>query len=284
MWTRGFTRYWSATTVSNLGSGVTLVALPILAAQQLHAGAAELGYLRALEAAPYVLLALVVGHLADRWQPLHLMIASDIARAVLLAGVVFATLTGRLTLAALAVAVFVVGAFAVTYDIAQFTFMPAIVPRPAMTAANSAVELARGAAFTFGPGLGGLLTALLRAAPSLALDAVSYVYSALVLTTLRVRRVQRAPGDQRTGRQARGQAADGLRFLVEQPELRTLTEATVDQDAPCSGTPMDRLPPNNRRTRFYVFRPDEPDRATNRTSDNARPLQRATGAGRSGPA
>src|SRR4051794_19279295 len=65
VWTGAFTRYWSATTVSNLGSGVSLVAIPILAAGQLHAGAAELGYLRALEAAPYLLLALVVGHLAD---------------------------------------------------------------------------------------------------------------------------------------------------------------------------------------------------------------------------
>src|SRR4051794_30776113 len=86
--TRGFAAYWSATSVSNLGSGVTLVALPILAVQTLGAGAAEIGLLRVLETAPYVVLAFVVGQLADRIQPVQLMIMADVVRATLLGLVV----------------------------------------------------------------------------------------------------------------------------------------------------------------------------------------------------
>jgi hypothetical protein len=242
VWTRAFTTYWSATSVSNLGGGVSLVALPILAAQQLHAGAAELGYLRALEAAPYLLLALAIGHLADRWRPLHLMITADVVRALLLGGVVALAVTGRLTLPGLYASVFVLGAFTVTYDIAQFTVMPALVAEPAMVAATSAVELARGAAFTFGPGLGGLLTALLRAAPSLIADAGSYVFSAVALSTLRRRvalstphrRLAPRPREREAARRQDfdhrgdpprqlGRATDGVRFLVRHGQLRALT-------------------------------------------------------------
>ncbi|MEV6842572.1 MFS transporter [Actinoplanes sp. NPDC051411] len=218
MWTRAFATYWSATSVSNLGSGVSVVALPTLAALQLHAGAAELGYLRALEAAPYLLFALVVGHLADRWRPLHLMIAADVVRALLLGGVVALATTGRLNLAVLYASAFALGAFTVTYDIAQFTVMPSLVAERAMVPANSAVELARGAAFTFGPGLGGLLTALLRAAPSLIADAGSYVFSAVALSTLR-RPVAVRPREQEAGR-----PTDGLRFLARHGQLRAMTQ------------------------------------------------------------
>lgn len=223
VWTRAFSTFWTATSLSNLGSGVSLVALPVLAAQQLQAGAAQLGYLRALEAAPYLLLALIIGHLADRWHPLYLMITADVVRAFLLGGLVTLALTDNLNLLILYVIVFVVGTMTVTYDIAQFTFMPAIVAKPAMVPANSAVELARGAAFSFGPSLGGLLTAVLRAAPSLIVDAGSYVYSAIALATLRQHRVERSRD--RIGALAGevGRAADGLRFLFRHPLLRALT-------------------------------------------------------------
>lgn len=163
LWTRAFRTYWCATSVSNLGSGVSLVALPILAAQQLGAGAAQLGYLRALEAAPYVVLALVAGQLAGRLQPLLLMITADVVRALLFAGTAAAALESALGLPALYGVVFAVGTLTVVYDVAQFTVMPALVRGGRMVDANAAVEFARGAAFTLGPGLGGVLSAALRA-------------------------------------------------------------------------------------------------------------------------
>ena len=223
VWTRAFGTYWSATSLSNLGSGVTLVALPILAAQQLGAGAVELGYLRASEAAPYLVLALVVGQLADRFPPLLMMIVADVVRALLLVGVVVLATTSLLHLPTLYVAVFVIGALTVTYDVAQFTFMPAIVDRTAMVPANSAVELARGAAFTFGPSLGGLLASLLRATPALLVDALSYVYSAVALTTLRRSRVERTRPVRPKSESLLRAVTDGLRFVATHPQLRATT-------------------------------------------------------------
>lgn len=81
---RPFRACRGATSVSNLGSGITLVALPILAAQRLSAGPAQFGYPRAAETLPYLVFALPVGQLADRLPPLYLMLTADVARALAL--------------------------------------------------------------------------------------------------------------------------------------------------------------------------------------------------------
>ncbi len=213
-WSRAFATYWSATSLSNLGSGVTLVALPLLAARRLGAGAQQLGYLRAAETVPYLLLALVAGRLADRLRPVHMMIFADVVRALLLGLVVLLTAWSALTLPLLYGAVFVIGSLTVTYDIAQFTFLPAVVAKQRMISANSSVELARGAASTFGPGLGGALVSALRAGPALLVDALSYVYSACALFTLRRLEPPSAGSSRLTG---------GPAFVVRNRPLRAMT-------------------------------------------------------------
>lgn len=220
MWNRAFATYWGATSVSNLGSGVTLVALPVLAARHLGAGAAQLGFLRALEAAPYLLLALAAGQLVDRSRPLPLMILADAARACLLTATFALSATSLLGLPVLYLVVFAVGTCTVVYDVAQFTVMPALVDRPRLVEANAAVELARGAAFTLGPGLGGLLIAALRAGPALLADAVSYLYSAVSLSTVRRPETQ-SSAEPRS--QPPGRMIDGARFVFSHPRLRAMT-------------------------------------------------------------
>jgi MFS family permease len=243
LWSGPFATYWGATSVSNLGSGVTLVALPILAAQQLGAGAAQLGILRALEAAPYALLALAAGQVVDRARPIMLMVVADVARACLLTATFALAATSLLGLTTLYVVVFAVGTFTLVYDVAQFTAMPEIVERTRLVEANAAVELARGAAFTLGPSFGGLLISVLRAGPALLADVVSYVYSAVSLATLRGRTNQRVVdravasrraggrrAEERAGAKARvgakvraGGMVDGARFVFGHAELRAMT-------------------------------------------------------------
>jgi predicted MFS family arabinose efflux permease len=215
---RAFGTYWSATSLSNLGSGVTLVALPLLASRQLDAGARQLGYLRAVEAVPYFLLGLFIGRLADRLRPVYMMIFADGVRVLLLASTVVLAAESRLTLTVLYALVFAIGSLTVTYDIAQFTFMPAVVAKPRLITANSLVELARGAASTFGPALGGVLVSVLRPGLALLADAVSYVYSAAALLTLR--RLTPARGT-RDG-QVTGTLTGGLAFVGRHGLLRPM--------------------------------------------------------------
>ena len=58
---RVFRRYWSASTVSMFGDQISGVALPFAAVLVLHAGAAQMGYLTALEWLPSLLFGLHAG-------------------------------------------------------------------------------------------------------------------------------------------------------------------------------------------------------------------------------
>ena len=55
---RVFRRYWSASTVSMFGDQISGIALPLAAVLVLHAGAAQMGYLTALEWLPSLLFGL----------------------------------------------------------------------------------------------------------------------------------------------------------------------------------------------------------------------------------
>jgi MFS family permease len=89
------------------------------------------------------------------------MITADVVRALLLGLVVTLALTGRLTLPLLYACVFVLGAFTVTYDIAQFTVMPALVVFLEVTAHSSATSVG----LAFGAYGGGFLLAAALATP-----------------------------------------------------------------------------------------------------------------------
>jgi hypothetical protein len=145
----------------------------------------------------------------------YIMIFADVTRALLLVLIVVLAAWSALTLPVLYALVFAIGSLTVGYDVAQFTFLPSVVRPARAVRANSAVELARGAAATAGPGLGGALVAALRTGPALVVDAGSYVYSALALFTLR--RLQPVPAD------GGGSPLRGLAFVGRHRLLRPVT-------------------------------------------------------------
>ena len=94
----GFLKLWAAETVSGFGSQVTIVALPLLAALTLDASPLQMGLLSAAGTAPFLLIGLLVGVLVDRVRRIPLLVASDLARAVLLAGIPVAWMFGWLNM------------------------------------------------------------------------------------------------------------------------------------------------------------------------------------------
>ena len=88
---RVFRRYWSASTVSMFGDQIAGLALPLAAVLALHAGAAQMGYLTALEWLPSLLFGLPAGAWVDRrGRRRRTMIAADLGRAALSAPVAVA--------------------------------------------------------------------------------------------------------------------------------------------------------------------------------------------------
>jgi len=82
-----FLRLWSAQTISELGSQISFVALPLAAIGPLHATAFEVAALATLGFAPFLLVGLPAGLWVDRLPQRLLLVVSDLARGVLLLSV-----------------------------------------------------------------------------------------------------------------------------------------------------------------------------------------------------
>src|SRR5947209_19493908 len=91
-----FWKYWTGQTISNLGSSITLFALPLLVFK-LTGSALNLGITTAAEFVPYLLFGLLLGAWMDRVNRKRMMILTDIARAAIIATIPLATSFGMLT-------------------------------------------------------------------------------------------------------------------------------------------------------------------------------------------
>jgi MFS family permease len=123
-----FRRYWSASTVSMVGDQVTTIAVPLTAVLALHAGAAAMGYLTALEWLPSLVFGMHAGAWADRrGRRRQLMIACDFGRCTLLATVPVCWALGVLTLWQLLAVVFAAGTLSILFNVADATIFVSIV-------------------------------------------------------------------------------------------------------------------------------------------------------------
>ena len=164
------------------GDQVTLIALPLVAVLVLHAGAAQMGYLTAAGLAPNLLFALHAGAWVDRHgRRRRVMIAADLGRAALLAGIPLAYALGVLSLSQLFVVSFAVGTLSVLFSVSYSTLFVSLVPRAGYVEATSLLNGSRAFSSVAGPSVGGLLVQAVAAPFALAVDAVSFVVSALFL-------------------------------------------------------------------------------------------------------
>src|SRR5439155_6794059 len=113
-----FLRLWAAETVSQTGSQVTLLALPLTAAVVLAAGPAQMGLLAAAGQAPSLLVGLFVGVWVDRLRRRPILVAADLGRAALLLAVPLAWLLGALRIELLYAVALLAGGLTVTFEVA----------------------------------------------------------------------------------------------------------------------------------------------------------------------
>ncbi|MFI6156827.1 MFS transporter [Kitasatospora sp. NPDC051170] len=220
-----FWRYWAASTVTRLGDQVTAVALPLVAVVTLHASAIEVGLITAASYVAWLVLGLPAGVLVQRLPLRATQVTMDLIRAAAVASVPLAAAFDVLTLPQLVVVALVVGFASVLFDVGNMTFLPSIVPKEQLTARNSLMSGSVAATETAGPSLGGVLVQLVGGAASMLLDAVSFVASAALLSSLppgeRQKRTEDRPG-------MRDQVREGWRFVTGHPVIRPcLADATA---------------------------------------------------------
>ncbi|HEU0113204.1 MAG TPA: MFS transporter [Thermomicrobiales bacterium] len=220
-----FAAFWAADTISQIGSQISAVALPLIAAIVLDASPMAVGVLAAATWLPYLLFGLVAGVWVDRLRRRPLLIAADLARAATLAVVPIAAARGALDVKTLIGVALVEGSLSVIFDVAYLAYLPGLVGRQHLIEANGKLEASASAAQIVGPGLAGTLIGFAGAPFAVLADAASFVVSALCLGRIRAPEAEPAPAAARPG--FRAEIGVGLRTVVASPILRALAASSA---------------------------------------------------------
>jgi MFS family permease len=224
-----FVKLWTAETISQFGTQVSLLALPLVAISLLQASAFEVAMLGTIEFLPFILFSLPAGAWVDRLRRRPILIAGDVGRALVLASIPIAYVLGVLTIWQLYVVGFIAGTLTVLFDVAYMSYLPSLVERDQLVDGNGKLEISRTVAQTAGPALGGGLIGLLTAPLAILLDSVSYAVSALFVFLIRKDEPKPDPHVDEHGRE-RGsmlsEVRDGLRYVLGSPYLRGIAAST----------------------------------------------------------
>ena len=178
-----------------------------------------------LEAAPYVVFGLLAGALSDRWNRRRTMVTADLLGAVVLASIPLAHVLDVLTVPHILVVAFLGPTLATFFDGASFGAVPTLVGRDRIGQANSYVWTVQGLAEVVTPAAAGVALAVVHPSMLLALDALSYLVSGLLVLGIR-RPMQLTSSDGQpvlTTRQVVADIGEGLRFLWHHTGVRTMT-------------------------------------------------------------
>jgi predicted MFS family arabinose efflux permease len=214
---RDFLRLWSAQTISQFGSQVTVLALPLVAILVLDASAFQVAALTTVEWLPWLLFSLPAGVWVDRLPRRPVLVVTDLGRAAALVSIPIAYAFDALALGQLYVVGFVAGTLTVFFELGYTAYLPALVERSQLAEGNAKVEITRSAAQLGGPGLAGQLVQLFGAPVAMLVDAISFLGSALFVATIRVREEPR-PREEDT--RLRTELAEGIRFVLKHPYMR----------------------------------------------------------------
>ncbi|HET6213112.1 MAG TPA: MFS transporter [Micromonosporaceae bacterium] len=218
-----FRQLFAADTISQVGSQVSQLALPLVAVITLQASNFAVGMLVALETAAFLLVGLPAGAWVDRLRRRNVLIAGDLGRALLLGSVPLAWWAGLLTIWQLYVVALLTGVLTVFFDVAYQSYLPHLVGRDNLVEGNSKLEVVRASTQIGGPGVGGALIQWLTAPYAIAVDAVSFAFSAMFVGFIRKREPlpERGP-DAHLGREI----LEGLRFVMGNRLLRAIAACT----------------------------------------------------------
>ncbi len=172
-----FLRLWVGQGISFVGDAISMVALVVLVVE-LTGTASAVGGLLVVQLLP-TLASPLVGVLADRLDRRAILVASDLARAVLVLGIVFTR-----DLATIYVLVFLMGLARTFFNPTIRAAFPSVVGEGDLTRANSLISGTFSFSVMVGPALGGLLVASVGVDVAFLLDVATYLVSAAFLSRI----------------------------------------------------------------------------------------------------
>jgi MFS family permease len=230
LWRHGdYMKLWTASTVSLLGSQVSLIAIPYIAAVVLNASPLQIALLAAIELLPFILFALPAGAWLDRVRRRPVLIAGDIGRGLALLTIPLAYAGGVLTIWQLFVVAFVTGGLTVLFDVADQSYLPALLDREDLVEGNAKLQLPAAAAQIAGPALGGGLLGIVAAPFTILVDAVSFFASGGLVSLIRrqEQKPARSVAADGSSTSLRTEIAEGLHYVLGNRYLSKIAGSTA---------------------------------------------------------
>ncbi|MFT4039556.1 MAG: MFS transporter [Thermomicrobiales bacterium] len=224
---RDFRHLWAAIVVSTYGTMLRGSAMIYAAIFVLHASPTAVGALRLAELIPGFVIGLLAGVWVDRARRRPLMMLADIVRAVALATIPLAAWLGVLSFAHLVLVAAVVSGLGVLFDVAYQAFLPSLVPNRQLVEANSKISAGASVTEALSFSSGGWLVQLVSAPFTLAIDALTFVASALFLGRVRDVEPPLEAGSPESTQTILHEVRAGIEAVLRQPYLRAITLAAL---------------------------------------------------------
>jgi MFS family permease len=215
-----FRRLWTASATSNIGDGLFMTAVPLLAASLTRDPLLVSGVTASLFL-PWLLFALPGGALVDRMDRRIAMARTGWFRMLVLGALTLTVGLDVVNIWIVYLAVFLLGSAETVYESAARAMLPAVVKPEGLDAGNGKLAGAQVIAQEFvGPPIAGALFAMSAGLP-LLLGTVAFIVAAWFISTMRgsyatVREAKTSPN-------LRREIAEGLRWLRGHALLRRLT-------------------------------------------------------------
>jgi MFS family permease len=213
---RDFRKLWTSLTITSFGAQITNLALPLTAALLLNATPMQMGILVALETLPFALVSLHAGVLLDRVRKLPVVIIADLGRGLALLAIPLAAWFGVLSMEILFTVGFLCGVQNVVGGAGYQVLLAQMAGRKRLVEANAKTALGETSAALIGPGIAGGLIQALTAPFAIALDALTFFISALLLRRIEARN---DVAHQRTRAGVWSEIGEGLKLVWENRTL-----------------------------------------------------------------
>ncbi|WDL98740.1 MFS transporter [Alicyclobacillus sp. ALC3] len=222
---RDFLKLWSGQTVSEIGSRITREGLPMLAVLSMGVTPLSMSGLSLATKLPAAAFGLFIGVIVDRFARRPLMLAADVLRACLLLLVPVLALTGHLHLWVLYAVAGCSSILSLLFDVSYQAYVPWLIGRDRLVEGNTKLSVTASFAEAVGPGLTGLLVQALTAPIAVGIDALSYLFSASSLISVRGREHRPERHVHALQQPLRQEFVEGLRVIGNNRVLFALTGA-----------------------------------------------------------
>ncbi len=189
---RSFNALWLGQTISLFGDYISLFTIPAFALE-LTSRTTDFTNIYAAENVPTLIFGFVGGVIIDRVSRRRLALMADVMRAVAFGLLALVVASGRAEIWMLVGFAFVIGSFAAGFNSALMSFIPSLVRPEDLTTANGRMAISQQIAFATGPVLGAVLVRLTGFPFAFAVNALTFVASALSLLVARPRIRQPRP-------------------------------------------------------------------------------------------